>query len=126
MHDAVSEHGWKWRLATAEQTVSEVWRSLPAELRALAESLPVVFQRRPGDEAPHDDLLGLFIGDPVGIPDGERGVLPAQIFIYIDNLWEDVDGDPREFESEVRITYLHELGHYVGWDEDDLTARDLG
>ncbi|MEX2043899.1 MAG: metallopeptidase family protein, partial [Opitutus sp.] len=22
-------------------------------------------------------------------------------------------------------TYLHELGHYLGWDEDELTARGL-
>jgi len=25
----------------------------------------------------------------------------------------------------VRITYLHELGHYLGWDESDLEARGL-
>jgi predicted Zn-dependent protease with MMP-like domain len=25
----------------------------------------------------------------------------------------------------VRLTYLHELGHYFGWDEDQLTSRGL-
>ena len=29
------------------------------------------------------------------------------------------------FREEVRLTYLHELGHYLGWDEDELTARGL-
>jgi len=29
------------------------------------------------------------------------------------------------YREEVRVTYLHELGHYLGWDEDDLTARGL-
>lgn len=25
-----------------------------------------------------------------------------------------------------RLTYLHELGHYLGWDEGDLERRGLG
>jgi len=29
------------------------------------------------------------------------------------------------FADEVRTTYLHELGHHLGWDEDDLEARNL-
>jgi predicted Zn-dependent protease with MMP-like domain len=29
------------------------------------------------------------------------------------------------FRDEVRLTYLHELGHYLGWDEDELAARGL-
>jgi predicted Zn-dependent protease with MMP-like domain len=29
------------------------------------------------------------------------------------------------FRNEIRITYLHELGHYLGLDEDDLFERGL-
>jgi len=29
------------------------------------------------------------------------------------------------FREEVERTYLHELGHYLGWDEDDVAARGL-
>jgi predicted Zn-dependent protease with MMP-like domain len=25
----------------------------------------------------------------------------------------------------VRLTYLHELGHYLGWDEDEIAERGL-
>jgi predicted Zn-dependent protease with MMP-like domain len=25
----------------------------------------------------------------------------------------------------VRLTYLHELGHFLGWDESDLEIRGL-
>ena len=35
------------------------------------------------------------------------------------------EGDVEIFRDECRLTYLHELGHYLGWDEDDLTARGL-
>jgi predicted Zn-dependent protease with MMP-like domain len=31
-----------------------------------------------------------------------------------------------DFTDEVRVTYLHELGHHLGWDEDDLEGRGLG
>ena len=31
-----------------------------------------------------------------------------------------------DFDDEVRLTYLHELGHHLGWDEGDLEARGLG
>ena len=29
------------------------------------------------------------------------------------------------FEEEVRVTYLHEFGHYLGLEEDDMDARGL-
>ena len=29
------------------------------------------------------------------------------------------------FLREVRITYLHELGHYFGWDEEQITNVGL-
>ena len=51
--------------------------------------------------------------------------MPAQILLFLGNLWEFAEADETAFLDEVRITYLHELGHYFGWDEDDLAARDL-
>ena len=33
--------------------------------------------------------------------------------------------DEVAYREEIRITYLHELGHYFGMDEDDLEARGL-
>jgi len=29
------------------------------------------------------------------------------------------------FKKETRLNYLRELGHYLGWDEDELAARGL-
>ncbi|MDB4474857.1 metallopeptidase family protein [Opitutaceae bacterium] len=51
--------------------------------------------------------------------------MPAQIHLFLSNLWEFVEADEAAFLDEVRITYLHELGHYFGWDEEDLAVRDL-
>ncbi len=33
--------------------------------------------------------------------------------------------DEQVYRAEVRTTYLHELGHYLGLDEDELTQRGL-
>jgi predicted Zn-dependent protease with MMP-like domain len=45
--------------------------------------------------------------------------LPDRIRIFRRPLVESFP-DPRELEEEIRITVLHELGHYFGLDEDRL------
>jgi predicted Zn-dependent protease with MMP-like domain len=51
------------------------------------------------------------------------GSLPDTISIYRIPLEESFP-DPDELREEIRITVLHELGHYFGLDEDRLA--DLG
>ena len=51
------------------------------------------------------------------------GLLPDVITIYRLPLEESFP-DPAELQREIRITVLHELGHYFGLDEDRLA--DLG
>jgi predicted Zn-dependent protease with MMP-like domain len=51
--------------------------------------------------------------------------MPPQIFLYMANLWDFAGEDVEAFRSEVRLTYLHELGHFLGWDEDDVASRGL-
>ena len=47
------------------------------------------------------------------------GELPDRITIFRLPLEEEFS-DPGELENEIRITVLHELGHYFGLDEDRL------
>ena len=70
------------------------------------------------------DTLGLFVGAAYGeavVP----SPIPSQIILFLDNLWDQSEADELDFRREVRTTLLHELGHYLGWDEDDLTERGL-
>ena len=39
--------------------------------------------------------------------------------------WLIAEEDEEIFCDEVHTTYLHELGHYLGLDEDELTERGL-
>ena len=114
--------------AIAKAVVARILRQLPAQLRARAESVPVVYADRPGRELLaagfEDDLMGLFDGE--AFPDGESGhALPPRIVLFLENIREDASDDEDRFREEVRTTYLHELGHYLGLDEDALADRGL-
>jgi len=113
----------------AAPAVEATQKKLPAELRALAASIPVHYEALPGqdllDEGFDDDILGLFTSSAHGSELQEDQPMPAQIILFLENIWDFADGDRKTFLDEVRITYLHELGHYFGWDEDDLAAREL-
>ena len=103
--------------------------NLPADIAKAAAPVAVHFDDFPSDDliaaGYDDDLLGLF--DGVAYNDEPSAGTPSapQIFLYLENIYDFVDGDPVEFREEVRLTYLHELGHYLGWDEDDMEARGL-
>jgi predicted Zn-dependent protease with MMP-like domain len=118
---------WEDLLRITGDEVRSTISALPADLRDRAEALPIVCERVPNqailDEGFEPDILGLFVGPEFA--DEEHGVLPAQIFLYLENIWEMVDGRESEFRFEVRTTLMHELGHYLGLDEDDLNERGI-
>ena len=115
--------------ARAGKVVARTLRKLPAEIRVLTEELPVSYQDWPDKEILEDefepDILGLFVGEHHGIEAGVGNSVPPQIFLFLENICDETDGDATRFDEEVRITYLHELGHYLGWDEDEVEARGL-
>ena len=119
---------WKELATGAEVEVRETIASLPDALMTAARALPVVYEKKPGKDLVSDgldpDLLGLFVGDPYS-EEGHSAGVPAQILLFLENLWEFAEGDWEVFLDEVQTTYLHELGHYLGLDEIDLEERGL-
>jgi predicted Zn-dependent protease with MMP-like domain len=116
--------------ALARQVVTAAERRLPAEVRTVAEQVPVCYEAVPNDgilaEGWESDILGLFVGHEHGGELRSDGVpLPPQILLFLANLWDYAEGDETVFRDEVRLTYLHELGHYLGWDEDEIAQRGL-
>jgi predicted Zn-dependent protease with MMP-like domain len=111
----------------AESEIEAALERLPDPLRKTARELPVICAGTPEDVEVGDDpdLLGLFCGAPLNAEFDEVSVEPTQIFLFLQNLWFFAEQDEGVFRREVRVTYLHELGHYFGWDEDDLAARGL-
>ena len=120
---------WSHILALAQEEVRATLAELPEELRERALPLPVVFERVPSAElvadAIEEDTLGLFVGE--AFPDGEGGPspLPPQVILFLENLWDYAEGDEETYLDEVHVTYIHELGHYLGLNEEELGERGL-
>lgn len=114
---------------TAIGVVQKTVRQLPSEIRTLATHLPVHYEAGPSAEIIAEgfepDILGLFTGSPHGEELAADNPAPPQILLYLESLWEFAEEDVDAFREEVRLTYLHELGHYLGWDEDEVAARGL-
>jgi predicted Zn-dependent protease with MMP-like domain len=97
---------------------------LPSDVRAILERVPVFLERRPDA----DDIAAGVEADTLGIFEEGAGAAasPApRIRLWLENLWEVAEGDPVSFRAEVRTTLLHEIGHVLGWDEQDLEDRGL-
>ena len=99
-----------------EEHVERAVASLPPDLRAAIHNVEITVE----DEHPDDpDLFGLYEGTPLPEREGGGPTGPDRIAIYRLPL-EESFADARELEEEIRLTVLHELGHYFGLDEDRL------
>lgn len=101
---------------TFEDHVRAALDELPPNIVDALRNVAVVIE----DENPDDaDLLGLYHGVPLPERGDMAGTLPDKISIYRIPLEESFP-DPEELREEIRITVLHELGHYFGLDEDRI------
>ena len=120
---------WERLSALALAEVKATLAALPAPLRDRAQALPVTFERHPNAAHRRDgiepDTLGLFVGPEFADEEITSLPLPPQIILFLENLWNLAEADEEFFREEVHTTYLHELGHYLGLDEDDLFERGL-
>jgi predicted Zn-dependent protease with MMP-like domain len=107
---------------TFEDHVRAALDELPPSIAAALENVAVVVE----DENREDpDLLGLYHGVPLPERGDMAGTLPDTISIYRLPLVESFP-DPGELQKEIRITVLHELGHYFGLDEEQIAALGYG
>lgn len=112
-------------LRLAETEVHRIVEQLPKSVRAAAEECYVSYEDIHDDSDSSKDLMGLFEG--LNRMDPEPGTpedMPL-IRLFLDNIYDYAESDEQEFCREVRITYLHELGHYLGWDEEQVEALGL-
>lgn len=124
------------RLSDAEfdAVVGEAAQSLPAEFQGALEVVPVVIEPMPpldllvaGDplEVP-PDLLGLFVGaSQLERSDEDPAGQVARIYLFQRNI-ERTCADRDETIEQVRVTLFHELGHYLGFDEQGVEELGLG
>jgi len=116
--------------ATVEKAAEQALGELPDRARALLRDVPIIVAELPAEADVDDGLdpraLGLFTG--TAYPDmphvgGQPGL--TQIVLFRRNI-ERVAEDEGELLEEIRITLLHETGHFFGLDEAELEGAGLG
>ena len=113
------------------EMVERALEGLPPELSALLDNVAIVVDDRLDFSTPlvvegsENTLYGLYEGVPLTERGwGYSGVLPDKITIFREPLERDFE--PDELEEQVRITVVHEIAHYFGFDEDRLEELGWG
>jgi predicted Zn-dependent protease with MMP-like domain len=108
------------------KVVEEALDSLPQEFRSRIRNVAVLIEDIPPDRSSPQSgqqsglLLGLFHGVPTtkkSIFDLPTG--PDYIVLYQKNI-EAVCSSEAGVREQIRLTVIHELGHYFGMDENQL------
>jgi predicted Zn-dependent protease with MMP-like domain len=110
----------------AFEIADELLATLPPDLRAEAETVILEVQERPDPERLPGEgrtLLGLYEGVPL-VERHADGVLlqPDRITLFQGPL-QSLARTEVELRHQMRRTLIHELGHFFGFDEDELKKR---
>ena len=108
-------------LRTANEVVQSVLSRLPPEIRSAAEECQILFE----EESEDSELLGLFEGLDRGSPPSPDPEDWPRITLFLQTIWEESDENSANFREEVKITFLHELGHYLGMSEEAVESLGL-
>ncbi len=117
--------------------LERVLRELPAPVQELLEQVSLIVEDYPSRElmrqmgiARRDELCGLYVGIPLPERSIEQsGILSDVVYLFRQGIMAMARGaagalDTLELNRQIRITVLHELGHYHGFGENKL--EDLG
>jgi predicted Zn-dependent protease with MMP-like domain len=115
--------------------VDEALSALPTMFRKRIHNVALVVEDVPPDQLPRrdsrnegiidsDDAENLVLGVFEGVPTTKKSVFdlsagPDRIVLYQKNI-EAVCSNEDEIRKEIRLTVIHELGHYFGMTEAQL------
>jgi predicted Zn-dependent protease with MMP-like domain len=109
---------WARLLAIAQKVIDKTMAELPPEVAAEARQVPVLFEEECEDDP---EILGHYGNFELHEISEANG--PITLYLRAIELFCAEEGE--DFADQVRITYLHELGHHIGMDEGDLEERGL-
>jgi predicted Zn-dependent protease with MMP-like domain/Flp pilus assembly protein TadD len=119
--------------ASFDAAVEDALASLPPAIQTYLANVAIAVEDLPSDDDLLDSdpplspsILGLFRGAPLGdkaSPD-PWSHFPSSIVLYQRNL-EKCARDRRELIEQIGVTLVHEVGHFLGLDEEALWERGL-
>jgi predicted Zn-dependent protease with MMP-like domain len=121
------------RKSEFEGVIEEALEKLPDQFKRALNNISIAVRWRPtvgeldragiGD---HGDLFGLYVGVPLtDRGEGYNLVAPDTIYIY-QRAHERHCRTEEQLVAQARKTLLHEIGHYLGIDEDRLHELGMG
>jgi predicted Zn-dependent protease with MMP-like domain len=109
------------------KVVEEALDSLPQEFRSRIKNVAILVEDFPPNQSPPQpgQQLRLLLGIFHGVPATKKSVFdlpigPAHIVLYQKNI-EAVCSSGAEVRQQIRQTLMHELGHYFGMTEEQLS-----
>lgn len=115
-----------------EQLVSEAISALPEQGRKAMDNVVFVVEGKARHKKAkeigikvNEVLLGLYEGiSKTKRGEGYFGVLPDKITIFQEPIEELGNGKAEEIEKLVREVVWHEVGHHLGFDEEEIRALE--
>lgn len=106
-----------------EELVRSALDELPSDVLRSLEEVAIVISEQGAQEHAYGYYRGITAGNRraawVGVGH------PEEIVIFRDTLIRDFGHDPDLLQAEVRQTVRHEVGHYLGLDEEGVRRRGL-
>jgi len=114
-----------------EGVIEHIQRIVDAHLALIKEKASPEFARIVAQvpirvlwDSPQHNLYGDFFGVPLDDAALASGAA-ADIVLYASTIWEEAKGDAAELQHMTIKTLMHELGHYLGLDHEELGHRGL-
>jgi len=115
-----------------KQIAREAIVELPAMFHPHIDDVAILVKRRPSPrllkelEVPaEDDLFGLYEGPALTERSGSDAPDIPRITLFYEPLLEACETEA-ELAREIRVTVLHEIGHFFGLDEEQLDELGYG
>ncbi len=112
------------------EVMDEALANLPKSVRDTMENVPLLVEDFPSlDLVQSEDISPQILGIFVGVPRTQASVTDQmpdidRIILFKKNL-EKICQDREDLIDQIQITVRHEVGHYLGLDEDDLERLGL-
>ncbi|MEX0684046.1 MAG: metallopeptidase family protein [Dehalococcoidia bacterium] len=116
-----------------QQVVQQALDELPVEFQRAIDNLdiqvrwaPNPYERRRTRLRPGHDLFGVYLGVPLTRRTHGYTMVAPDVIILYQRSHERVASTTEDMVKQARKTLLHEIGHYMGIDEDRLHELGMG
>lgn len=116
-----------------QQVVADALEELPPVFQEAIHNLdiqvrwaPTPIERRRARLRAGHELFGVFMGIPLTVPGRGHAMAVPNVIIIYQRAHERVYRTREDMVKQARQTLLHEIGHYMGIDEDRLRQLGVG